>query len=150
MGFKRGWAAYRSKKRKAPKASKKRTAKKARPMARTRRRARRAVRRFVKSRSHTVPIVDMVHGVYTLDGLTGNRASRTVSDGVGVLFGTTSTKVVENDVKESIDYVTRNPKDAVLGAAKNFTLLHFGRKALGWLGIPKSVKLFGKYRIQVR
>jgi hypothetical protein len=150
MGFKKGWAAYRSKKRKAPKTSRKRTAKKAKPMVRRRGRARRAVRRAIHARSKTVPLVDAIHGIYTLDGITNGAASKTIKATAGVITGQgTSTKAIESNIMSGVNYVADYPKDAVIGGIKNFATGHLIRKAAG-LFLPRSVKLFGKWRIQVR
>ena len=150
MGFKKGWAAYR-KKRKAPKTSKKRTAKKASPMVRRRGRARRAVRRFARARSKTIPVVDVLHGVYTLDGMSNNAASQTVKNVASILTGPSSlsTKSIETSVKNGVTYAVDHPKEAVLGGVKNFAVGYLLRKGAG-LFLPRSVKLFGKWRIQVR
>lgn len=150
MGFKKGWAAYRKKKG-ASKTRKKSSspAKKGNRMVRRRRSIRRAARRFVKARSKTIPVVDIIHGVYTLDGLTNGAASKVVDDGVGLLTGTTGTNKLENDLKAGVNYMTSKPKDAVLGGAKNFAIVYLVRKAASFV-LPSSVKLFGKYRIQVR
>lgn len=114
-----------------------------------RRRARRALKRAIRHRTNTIPVVDVLHGIYTLDGFTNGQASTLVKDGVGLMTGTTGTNKIENDINAGVTYVTSKPKEAIIGGIKNFAVGHVARKVAG-LFLPRSAKLFGKWRIQLR
>jgi len=149
MGFKKGWKAYRASKGKTKKKASPSPAKKGKPMVR--RRARKAYRKFARSRTNTIPLIDGLQAVYTLDGMSGNRASLAVGQAVGVVTGkTASLDLPLKTAQDGLDYAMADPKRAVVGGVKNFAMVYLGRKVLGFIGIPKSVKLFGKYRLQVR
>ena len=148
MGFKRGWAAYR-KKRKAPKTPKKRTAKKAIPMARRSRRSR--VRRFLGRRKGVIPLADGLTAIYTLDGMTDKRVGAAIENGIGAIAGTPGMSF-ENGLahlQKGFSYAIKNPKDAFTNGAKNLALATLIRKGLGWVGVPRTVNFLGK-KIQVR
>lgn len=137
-----------------------RTSKGGTPMARRRRTLRSAPRRAYRAaRSHVyhrrsgsfvVPWADALHGIYTLDGATDKRIS---AAGVNVIQGITGSGGGSFDnaiahVGKGVEYATQNPQKAITGAVKNFATVYVVRKAMGFIGIPKTVKVTKKIRIQ--
>lgn len=119
---------------------------------------RRYVRRTSAGRVYTLPTIDILHGIYTADGVFNNQVSKTgisIVDGVAGMLGTTSTswdpvKTVTDNAKNGLDYAMKDPKKAVIGGVKNFGTLYLLRAGLKWVGVPKSVKVTKKFRLQVR
>lgn len=152
MGFKKGWAAYRSK-RKTPK---KKTKKRSSAMARrkgVRGRARRTYRKFRRSRQNVIPVVDILHGAYTADGMTNKAVGKTAYQLLNILSGNTTSgswDTAVNEATKGVNYAIQNPKDAIVGGTKNFATVWVVRSVLKWIGVPSSVKLGKKMRLQVR
>jgi len=102
--------------------------------------------------------VDILHGVYTADGMFNNQVSKaatSVVDGVAGMLGTSSTsydliKPVTDCAKNGLDYALKDPKKAVMGGVKNFATVWLVRAGLKWIGVPARVKVTKRWYLQVR
>jgi len=150
MGFAKGWRAYRASKsrRKTPKASTSRPAPK---RGTTMPKRKGAVKRFFARRSKAVPLADGLTAFYALDGMTDKRVSAAAVNVVGAVAGTPgmSFQNAQDHAVKGVQYALNNPKDAITNGVKNFATVYLVRKVMGFIGIPRTVNLFGK-RIQVR
>lgn len=148
MGFAKGWRAYKASKRKASPAPKTRSAPRSvKPTATRRSRA----RKFIARRRHVVPLADGLTAIYTLDGGTDGNIGAAAGHVIGTIAGQSGKSLDSAGQRAAtgVQWAVANPKKALIGAGKNLAFAVLTRKALGFIGVPRTINFFGK-KIQVR
>lgn len=156
IAWRKKFAARYGKGKKGPK--KTRSPKKGSTMARRRsytkkvgRRIGRRASSFRRSRAGVIPLVDTLHGIYTLDGMSDGRVHQAGENFIGAVAGQSGMSF-DNGIahlNKGAQYALQNPSKAVIGGMKNFATVYVARKVLGIFGVPKTIKVLNK-RIQVR
>jgi len=111
----------------------------------------RSYRKFRAHRSGVIPVMDTLHGIYTLDGMTDGRIHQAGENYLGAVAGTSGMSFDNGNahLAKGASWALKNPKGALMGGFKNFAEVWVARKVMGLVGIPRTVKLLGK-KIQVR